>query len=228
MAIWTAQNAPAQTSPDSAVTTTIPTGTPGAPMLLSFGSEEILQLAQAGVDADKLRAFVRSSHLDYDLGAAGIVYLRQHGVPDAVVYAMLQQTKHTIDEAEEAVARQDQAAEAAAFARQAAYYWQTYGLQTLEPLPDYSYWYPVYEDTPIPYDYYDHDYDRNPDPYYSPYPSGYSLFSGSAGRAGGFDRRESGYGDGYNIGNQGFGIGIGIRGGWSGNQGGGFRGGHHR
>ena len=56
---------------------------------LSFGVAEVLKLSQAKVADDTILAFIRNSGNRYGLSAEQIVYLRQQGVSEAVLKAML-------------------------------------------------------------------------------------------------------------------------------------------
>jgi hypothetical protein len=60
---------------------------------LGYGVSQILQLAQAKVPDDTILAFIRSSGNSYGLNADQIIFLRQQGLSDAVVTAMLSQPR---------------------------------------------------------------------------------------------------------------------------------------
>jgi hypothetical protein len=60
---------------------------------LSYGVVQILQLAQAKVGDDTIVAYVKNSGNSYGLDANQIIYLRQQGVSDNVITAMLNQPK---------------------------------------------------------------------------------------------------------------------------------------
>jgi uncharacterized membrane protein YgcG len=66
-----------------------------------------MMLSQAGVKPDTLRSFVESSHLNYDLDAAAILYLREQGVSDPVIGAMLKKSREMFEQAEEAEVQQE-------------------------------------------------------------------------------------------------------------------------
>jgi len=85
-AIVVAQNSAVATSGQS-VTTSMP-----APQL-SFGTAQILKLKQAEIGDDTVIAFIKTSKTSYDLDADQIIYLKQQGVSDSVVSAMLQQPR---------------------------------------------------------------------------------------------------------------------------------------
>ena len=72
-------------------TTTQPVTTSQAAPQLSYGVPEVLQLSQAKVGDSTIITYVRNSGNNYGLNAAQIIYLRQQGVSDAVINAMLNQ-----------------------------------------------------------------------------------------------------------------------------------------
>jgi hypothetical protein len=207
LAVWMAQDAPAQISSNLAGTAAIQTGTPGAPVPLSYGAEEIMKLSQAGVSPDTLRSFVEGSHLDYGLDAASIIYLREQGVPDPVIGAMLRKTKEMNDEAKEAAAQQ----EAADYTSGQTVY-SPRPANAAQAIPEYGY--PAYSGAVMPYDYYDY-YDDYPF-YYYPYSLGLSF--GYYGSYHGWGYGGGGFSHGGNWGNR-------IQGGRF--HGGGFHGGGH-
>ncbi|MGH7991317.1 MAG: hypothetical protein ACREDS_14150 [Limisphaerales bacterium] len=69
-------------------------GNSSAPVKLSYGVSQILQLAQAKVGDDTIIAYIQNSGTIYALDAGQIVYLRQQGVSDRVVTTMLNQRKN--------------------------------------------------------------------------------------------------------------------------------------
>jgi hypothetical protein len=60
---------------------------------LAYGVAQIMKLAQAKVSEDTIMAYIKSSGNSYGLNADQIIYLRQQGVSDAVITAMLSQPK---------------------------------------------------------------------------------------------------------------------------------------
>ncbi|MGA2030226.1 MAG: hypothetical protein ABSG87_09160 [Verrucomicrobiota bacterium] len=58
---------------------------------LSYGVPQVLQLAQAKVSDDTIVAYIQNSGTIYALNASEIVYLKQQGISDAVLNAMLNQ-----------------------------------------------------------------------------------------------------------------------------------------
>ena len=71
----------AQNSPDTA-----------APQL-AYGVPEILKLSQAEVGDDTITAYIRNTGTSYGLDADQIIYLKQQGISDHVLTAMLNQPK---------------------------------------------------------------------------------------------------------------------------------------
>jgi hypothetical protein len=69
--------------------TAAPTG--GAPVQLSYGVPQILQLSQAKIGDGTIVAYIQNSGTIYSLNASEIVYLKQQGVSDAVITTMLNQ-----------------------------------------------------------------------------------------------------------------------------------------
>lgn len=78
----------AQSAADAATTQTASVAS--APQL-SYGASQILRLAQAKVGDDTIIAFVKNSEYSYALDAGQIIYLRQKGISDTVIKAMLNQ-----------------------------------------------------------------------------------------------------------------------------------------
>src|SRR5690348_14427717 len=66
---------------------TTPAGTTAAP--LSAGVPEIIELAQANVNDATIVNYIQNSGISYSLRADEVVYLKQQGVSDTVVNAML-------------------------------------------------------------------------------------------------------------------------------------------
>jgi hypothetical protein len=62
---------------------------------LSYGVSDVLQLSQAKVGDSTIITYIHNSGNSYGLNAAQIIYLRQQGVSDAVVNAMLDQRSQT-------------------------------------------------------------------------------------------------------------------------------------
>ena len=60
---------------------------------LSYGVPQILQLAQAKVTDDTIVAYIHNSGNSYGLNADQIIYLKQQGISENVIIAMLNQPK---------------------------------------------------------------------------------------------------------------------------------------
>ncbi len=95
----------------SAATTNAPA--PATPASLPYGVNEVLKLNQAQISDDIIVNYVQNSGTTYNLGAQDIVYLRNQGVSDRVVNAMLAQRQRLADAAAAQVAAQNAAAAAA-------------------------------------------------------------------------------------------------------------------
>lgn len=169
------------------------------PAQLSSGVPEILKLARARVNDEVIIAFIKNSGRIYSLSVSEIVYLREQGVSNQALTAMLNQQQNV-----------------AATAAQAA-------PQPIAPAPAQTQYAPVYVDpSPVSvystpsYSYYDYPY-YNSWPYYGGY-WGYPGWSFSLGFGGGY------YGGYYGRGYHGGGYyGGGYHGG--GYYGGGYHGG---
>src|ERR1035441_9552543 len=61
---------------------------------LSYGVPQVLQLAQAKVSDGIIVSYIQNSGTIYSLNAGEIVYLKQQGVSDTVLSAMLNQRSH--------------------------------------------------------------------------------------------------------------------------------------
>jgi uncharacterized membrane protein YgcG len=81
-----------------------------APPQLSYGVPQVLQLAQAKVGDDTIVAYIQNSGTIYTLDASQIIYLRQQGVSDSVVTAMLNQRKNVTASAAQTVPQPSTAA----------------------------------------------------------------------------------------------------------------------
>ncbi len=85
--VLAARNVPAQDSTTSAAQT--------APVQLSYGVSQIIQLSKAKVSEDTIVNYIRNSGSSYGMDASQIVYLKQQGVSDAVINTMLSQPRLT-------------------------------------------------------------------------------------------------------------------------------------
>ena len=84
--VLAARNVPAQ---DSTTTSAAQT----APVQLSYGVSQIIQLSKAKVSEDTIVNYIRNSGSSYGMDAGQIVYLKQQGVSDAVINTMLSQPR---------------------------------------------------------------------------------------------------------------------------------------
>ncbi len=62
---------------------------------LSYGVSQIVQLSKANISEDTILTYVQNSGNNYGLDANQIVYLKQQGVSDPIVNAMLNQRNNT-------------------------------------------------------------------------------------------------------------------------------------
>jgi len=74
---------------------------------LSFGVPQVLQLAQANVGDDVIVRYIQNSGTIYALNAPEIVFLKQQGVSDTVLGAMIDQRKRLTGSTEPAAAPVD-------------------------------------------------------------------------------------------------------------------------
>jgi len=86
--VWSGSTALAQ--PAAGMATPAPAVSPPP---LAYGVPQVLQLAQAKVSDETIITFIRNSGTSYGLTADQIIYLRQQGVSEAVITAMLNQPK---------------------------------------------------------------------------------------------------------------------------------------
>ncbi|MBI3416655.1 MAG: hypothetical protein HY043_15290 [Verrucomicrobia bacterium] len=82
---------------DSTGTPAHATNEPTAAVQLSFGEQEVLKLVRAKISDALVQTYVEKTPANYDLSAAAIVYLREQGVSDPVLTAMLKQRKKTTE-----------------------------------------------------------------------------------------------------------------------------------
>ncbi len=74
-----------------------PTAAPAqnAPVQLSYGVVQILRLSQAKVNDDTIVNYIRNSGSSYGMDAGQIIYLKQQGVSETVINAMINQPRLT-------------------------------------------------------------------------------------------------------------------------------------
>ena len=134
------------------------------PVQLSSGVADILKLVRAKVSDTITLSFIRNSGRTYHLSTPEILYLREQGVSDPVLTAMLDQQRNVAATAAQAVPQPASAYVAAS--------------------PAYVQPSPVYVE-PVPsYNYYDYGY-YNSWPYYGGYYLDYPSWSFSLGYGGG-------------------------------------------
>ena len=99
----TAGHIVAQDATNSTASTVASTGSsdqPAAvsqpPPQLSFGVSEVLQLSQAKVGDNVIISYVQNSGNNYGLNAAQIIYLRQQGVSEPIINAMINQRAQSV------------------------------------------------------------------------------------------------------------------------------------
>jgi hypothetical protein len=120
--VFAADDAPASSAaaPSTpAVTTSTPSTAPvatvavttAAPSKLPYGVEDVVKLTQAQVNEDIILNYVQNSGTIYNLGPQDLVYLKNTGVSDKVVYAMLENRKRATDMAAAAQAQVTAAAQ---------------------------------------------------------------------------------------------------------------------
>jgi hypothetical protein len=76
------------------------------PSGLPYGVEDILKLSRAQISDDIIINYIRNSGTVYNLAPKDIVYLRDQGVSDAVVNAMLNQRKKAVETSQASEASQ--------------------------------------------------------------------------------------------------------------------------
>jgi len=93
VAAFLAATAQAQNAPDvSVVNPTAPVAaTPAAAPQLADSVSQVLQLSQAKVSDSTILSFIQNSSTMYPMTASQIVYLKQSGVSDTVLNAMINQ-----------------------------------------------------------------------------------------------------------------------------------------
>ena len=203
--VLAARNVPAQ---DSTTTSAAQT----APVQLSYGVSQIIQLSKAKVSEDTIVNYIRNSGSSYGMDASQIVYLKQQGVSDAVLNTMLNQPRQMAQAAPQP-AYSTASSTATVVAQPATTYVPSSSVYVIPDTQTYRYYNNYYQPS---YGYY---------PYYDGwnYPPVSFSFGFGGGYRGGYYR--GGWGGGYRGGYSG-----GYRGGYSGGYHGGgcFRGGGHR
>ncbi|MGA2242649.1 MAG: hypothetical protein ABSH11_11545 [Verrucomicrobiota bacterium] len=176
--ILTARNVPAQ---DSTTTSAAQT----APVQLSYGVSQIVQLSKAKVSDDTIVNYIHNSGSSYGLDASQIVYLKRQGVSDTVINTMLNQPRQLAPAAPQPAAS-TASSTATVVTQPAVTYVQTVPSSTVYVIPDTQ-----------TYRYYNNYYQ----PYYYPYYGGWYYppvtfsFGFDGGYRGGY--YHGGWGGGY-------------------------------
>lgn len=89
--LWSASTVLAQNSPTGNLAQPAVAGV-SVPQL-AYGVPQVLQLKQAEIGDSTIIAYIKNSGNSYGLNADQIIYLRQQGLSDAVITAMLQQPR---------------------------------------------------------------------------------------------------------------------------------------
>ncbi len=84
----------AQTNVATQASAATESASPIKPSQLPYGVADVLKLAHAKVGDSTIIAFVQSSRSQYGLGASEILYLKDQGVSEPVIAAMLQNGKN--------------------------------------------------------------------------------------------------------------------------------------
>jgi len=130
MLVLAARNVPAQ---DSTTTSAAQT----APVQLSYGVSQIIQLSKAKVSNDTIVNYIRNSGSSYGLEASQIVYLKQQGVSDNVINTMLNQPRQVAPAAPQpAYPAGGSTSTATVVTQPAATYVQTVPSSTVYVIPD--------------------------------------------------------------------------------------------
>lgn len=93
-ASFMALNVTAQTPAPASTAAPMPATADAAAAKLPYGAEDVLKLSRAQVSEDITLNFIHNSGTIYNLAPKDIVYLRNEGVSDRVINAMLDQRKH--------------------------------------------------------------------------------------------------------------------------------------
>jgi hypothetical protein len=207
---------------DSTTATAQPAAASQPAPQLSYGVPQVLQLEQAKISDGVIVSYIQNSGTIYSLKADEIVYLKQQGVSDNVLNAMLNQRGRLTGSSEPAAttasptAASTQTYAPAAPAPAVVYEQQTASPSTVYVIPDtQTYQYDTYYYSGYPYYSY---------PYYGGYYYGWPAVSLSFGWGGYYGGGYHGGGGGFHDGGGGLrgGGGGGLRGGGGG---GGLRGG---
>jgi len=128
---------------------------PNTLSLASPAVREIVKMVEAKVDPTVIKAYIQSSTVAYNLGASDVIAMKNHGVPDDILTALLEHTTQLRTQmAQAAHAAQPAPAAAAPYAEPApappyattptAYQPNPSDYGTYAPYADYGYSYPYY------------------------------------------------------------------------------------
>jgi hypothetical protein len=110
--ILVAANTLAQDATTSATVPNVAQATATTAPQLSYGVPQVLQLEQAKVSDNTVVTYIQNSGTIYALDASQIVYLKQQGVSDSVINAMLNQRKNVTSNATQSPPQQNSSANA--------------------------------------------------------------------------------------------------------------------
>ena len=79
---------------DTTKSTSTPADVATATPVLSAGANDVLKLARAKVGNSTILAFIHNSGISYTLSASEVIYLREQGLSDEVITAMLEQRRN--------------------------------------------------------------------------------------------------------------------------------------
>lgn len=102
--VWTGNPTSARTQEITSATAANTAPQPGEKILLSSSAEDVLKLTKAKISDDVTLAFIQSRDHSYRLTAAEILYLRNAGVSDRLLTAMLTQPAASADASQPASA----------------------------------------------------------------------------------------------------------------------------
>ena len=158
---------------------------PAAPVQLSYTAAEVLKLTRAKVGDDATIAFIQNSRSGYGLDASAIIYLKNEGMSDRVITAMLNEEQN-VKAAAAPPASYVAANNAPEYAQPSTAYVQPAPASTSYVIPDAA----AYPDYYPYYPYYAYD------PWYYWWYS-YPAVSFSLGYGNGYYPRTGYYGGGY-------------------------------
>jgi hypothetical protein len=161
------------TTPDNSA------ATPKTLIISSPGTYEIVKMVDAKVDVSVIKAYVQNSTTAYNPSASDLIALKNHGVPDEVLTAMLEHGAQVRSQIAQMLHKQAAAApaytasaEAPTYTAPAASYPADYG-NYAATYPDYSYGYPYGYSYPYNYWWYNYGYGWPYYSYYWPFYGGY-------------------------------------------------------